>query len=73
MVLSHQNVFPVLQPDLGFDNMQEDIISGLRALAWKLRTSVQQFAQVNQVLEREEERAELIRGVPIAHEEVVIA
>ena len=72
MVLPHYEVFPVLQPGLGFDNTQEDIISDLSVQASKLRTSLEQFTQVNQVLEREEERAELIRGVPIANEEAIV-
>lgn len=72
MFLPHHEIFPVLQPSLGVDNTQGDIIFDLSTQAWKLKTSLEQFNQVNQVLEREVERAELIRGVPIANEEVVV-
>lgn len=72
MVLPHHEIFPVLQLGLGFDNTQEDIISDLSAQAWKLRASLEQFNQVNQVLEREEERDKLIRGVPVANKEAVV-
>lgn len=73
MVLSHQGIFLVLQLDLGFHNNQENIIFDLSIQAWRLKTSFEEFAQVNRILEREEERAKLIRGIPIAHEEAVVA
>ena len=63
MVLQHNEVFPVLQPNLHFEDNQEDIISDLAAIAWRLRSSGQQYQQVLVVLEREEERAKLLRGV----------
>ena len=63
----------MLQLGLGFDNTQEDIISYLSSQAWNLRTSIEQFAQVNRVLEREEERVELIRGVLVTHEEAIVS
>ena len=72
MVLSHHDIFPVLQPGLGFDYTQEDIILDLSAQAWKLKTSIEQFTQVNWVLEREEERVEIIRGVLVTNEEAMV-
>ena len=64
MVLPHNEIFPVLQPDLRFEDTQEDIVSDLAAIAWQVRRSDSQYQQVLEVLEREEERAELLRGVP---------
>ena len=72
MVLPHNEVFPVLQPNLRFEDTQEDIISDLVATAWALHRSNQQYQQVLGVLEREEERAELLRGVLKVQEEVVL-
>ena len=63
MVLPGYNVFPWLQPDLGFQDTQEDIISDLTSTAWELCRINQQFQQVLIVLEREEECAKLLRGV----------
>ena len=72
MVLPHNEVFPILQPNLWFEDTQEDIISDLAATTWRLRRSGQQYQQVLVVLEREEERAELLRGVPEVQEEAVV-
>ena len=72
MVLPHNEVFPILQPNLQFKDTQEDIISNLVATAWRLRRSGQQYQQVLVVLEREEERAELLRGVPEVQEATVV-
>ena len=59
-MLPHENIFPVLQPNLGFQDTQEDIISDLNSLAWRCRQSEQQYHQVNQVLEEEEEFGEIL-------------
>lgn len=72
MVLQHNQVFPVLQPNLRFEDTQEDIISDLAATAWRVRRSGQQYQQILVVLEREEERAELLRGVPRIQEAAVV-
>ena len=44
----------------------------MAATTWKLRRSGQQYQQVLIVLEREEERDKLLRGVPEFQEEVVV-
>ena len=72
MVLPHNDVFLMLQPNLRFEDTQEDIISDLTLATWILRRSNQQFQQVLNILEREEECAKLLRGVPEVQEEVVI-
>ena len=72
MVLPHNEVFPILQPNLQFEDTQEDIISDLAATAWRLRRSNQQYKQVLIVSERKEERARLLRGVPEVQEEVIV-
>ena len=72
MVLPHNKIFPVLQPNLQFEDTQEEIISDLAATTWKLSRSGQQYQHVLVVLEREEERVELLRGVLEVQEEVVI-
>ena len=40
--------------------------------AWKLHRSGEHYQQVLVLLEREEERAELLRGFPEVQEEVVV-
>ena len=72
MVLPHNEVFLVLQPNLRFEDTQQDIISDLAAIAWKLQKSGQQYQQVLFVLEREEERVELLRGMPKVQEVAVV-
>lgn len=72
MVLPHENIFPVLQPNLGFQDTQEDIISDLNTLTWRCRRSAQQYHQVNQVLEEEEEFGEILRRAPIGQNVVVV-
>lgn len=72
MVLPHNDVFPMLQPNLGFEDTQEDIISSLVAAAWRFKHSNQQFHQVQVVLEREEEIEEHLRGIPVAQEVVIV-
>lgn len=72
MVLPHDNVFPVLQPNLKFKDTQKDIISNLTLAAWTLRQNHQQFQQMLNFLEREEEHVELLRGMPEVKEEVVV-
>ena len=72
MVLPHNEVFLILKPNLQFEDTQEGIISDLVATAWALHRSNQQYQQVLGVLEREEERAELLRGVPKVQEEAVV-
>ena len=73
MVLPHENIFLVLQPNLRFQNTQENIISDLNTLAWRCRRSAQQYHQVNQVLEEEEEEfGEILQRAPIGQNVVVI-
>ena len=72
MVLPHNEVFHVLQPNIRFEDTQEDIILDLNSTAWVLCWSNQQYQQVLFVLEREEERAELLRGVLEAQQEVAV-
>ena len=72
MVLPHENIFPFLQANLGFQDTQEDIISNLNTLAWSCRQSAQQYHQVNKVLEEEEEFGKILRRAPIGHNVVVI-
>ena len=57
MVLPHREIFPVLQPNLGFNDDQEDILSGLNNLAWKTKESYAQYMRTCFVLEEEEEKA----------------
>ena len=72
MVLPHNEVFPVLQANFWFEDTQEDIISDLATTAWQVRRSGQQYQQVLVVLEREEEIAELLRGVPEVQEAAIV-
>ena len=55
MVLPYNDVFPMLQPNLKFEDTQEDIILDLTTIGWTLCQNKQQFQQVLNVLEREEE------------------
>ena len=47
MVLPHENAILVLQPNLRFQDIQEDIILDLNTLAWRCRWTSQQYHQVN--------------------------
>ena len=72
MVLPQNEVFHVLQPSLRFGDTQEDIILDLAATAWRLHRSGQQYQHILVILEREEERDELLRGAPKVQEEAVV-
>ena len=71
MVLPHHHVFLVLQPNLEFLDTQEDLISELNLVAWQLKRNNQQYHQVMRVFE-EEERGEILRGVLVVQELVVV-
>ena len=60
MVLPHENIIPVLQPNLGFQDDQEDIISSLNTFVWRLRRNTEHYSNANQVLEEEERRAKAL-------------
>ena len=73
MVLPHHHVFLVLHTNLGFLDTQEDLIFELNLVAWKLMRNNQQYQQVMRVFEeKEEERGERLRGVPVVQEAVVV-
>ena len=72
MVLPSHILFPVLQPNLGFQDTQEDIIFDLTSTAWALHKNNQKFIQHSNVLEREEECAKILRGVPKVQEQAVV-
>ena len=63
MVLPHENIVPVLQPNLGFQDDQEDIISSLNTFFWRNRTNVEHYRNASQILEEEESRAEALERV----------
>lgn len=63
MVLSHENIIPVLQPNLGFQDDQEDIISSLDTFVWRHIRDIEQNRNANQVLEEEEVRIEALERV----------
>lgn len=63
MVLPHENIFPVLQPNLGFQDDQEDIIFSLNTFVWRYRRNVEHYRNASQVLEEEERRAEALERV----------
>ena len=60
MVLPHENIIPVLQPNLGFQDDQEDLISSLNTFVWRNRRNSEHYRNANQVLEEEERRAEAL-------------
>ena len=63
MVLPHENIFLVLQPNLGFQDNQEDIISSLHTFVWRYRRNTEHYQNASQVLEEEERRAEALERV----------
>ena len=63
MVLPHENIFPVLQPNLGFQDDQEDIISSLNTFVWRYRRNIEHYRNTSWVLEEEERRAEALERV----------
>ena len=60
MVLPHENIILVFQPNLGFQDDQEYIISSLNTFVWRHRRNVEHYRNANQVLEEEERRAEAL-------------
>lgn len=72
MVLLHDDIFPILQPNLRFEDTQEDIVSDLTSAILTLRQNNQQFQQVLNFLERGEEHVKLLSGVPKVQEEAVV-
>ena len=60
MVLPHENIIPVLQPNLGFQENQEDIISSLNTFVWRHRRNTEHYRNANQVLEEEEIRVKAL-------------
>ena len=60
MVLPHENIILVLQPNLGFQDDQEDIISSLNTFVWRHRRNIEHYLNASQVLEEEERRAEAL-------------
>ena len=63
MVLPHENIFPMLQPNLGFQDDQEDIISSLNTFFWRYRRDAKHYWNASQVLEEEERRTEALERV----------
>ena len=63
MVLLHENIVLVLQPNLGFQDDQEDIISSLNTFVWIHRRNVEHYMNASQVLEEEERRVEALERV----------
>ena len=63
MVLPHENIIPVLQPNLGFQDDQEEIISSLNTFVWRHRRNIEHYQNANQVLEEEERRVEALEIV----------
>jgi hypothetical protein len=53
----------VLQPNLGFQDDKEDIISSLNTFVWRNRRNVEYYRNASQVLEEEESRAEALERV----------
>ena len=51
MVLPHENILRVIQPNLGFQDDQEDIISSLNTFVWRHRRNTKHYRNANQVLE----------------------
>lgn len=67
MVLPHRGLDEVVQRDLELGNVQEDILSGLNDLAWRVRRSEEEYTRVRTLLDREEAKAERIRRIITSH------
>ena len=63
MVLPHENIVPVVQPNLGFQDDQEDIISSLNTFVWRHRRNIEHYRNASQVLEEEERGAKTLERV----------
>ena len=63
MVLPHENIFPMLQTNLGFQDDQEDIISSFNTFVCGHRRNAKYYRNASQVLEEEERRAEVLERV----------
>ena len=60
MVLPHENIFQVLQSNLGFQDDQKDIISSLNTFVWRHRRNAKHYRNASQVLEEEERRTKVL-------------
>ena len=63
MVLPHENIVLVLQPNLGFQDDQEDTISSLNTFFWRHRWNAENYRNASQVLEEEERRTKDLERV----------
>lgn len=63
MVLPHEKIILVLQPNLGFQDDQEDIISSIKTFFWRHKRNIQHHWNASQVLEEEERRVEALKRV----------
>ena len=63
MVVPHEKFFLVLQPNHGFQENQEDIISSLNTFVWRNRRNVEHYRNASQVLEEEESRDKALERV----------
>lgn len=61
MVLPHDNIVSVVQPNLGFQDDQEDINSSLNTFVWRNRRNIEHYRQARQVLEEDEARAKALK------------
>lgn len=63
MVLLHENIFLVLQLDLGFQNYQENTISSLNTFVGRNRRNAEHYKNASQILEEEESKVEALERV----------
>lgn len=60
MVLPHEDIILVLQPKLGFQDDQEDLISPLNTFVWRHSRNIEHYQNASQVLEEEERRTDTL-------------
>lgn len=63
MVFPNEGQIPIIQPNLSFQDEQEDIINQLNTLAWKNKKSLDKYQSVIFVVRREEANFEYWEGV----------
>lgn len=62
-MLPHEDQIPTIQPNLGFQDKQEDIINQLNTLTWRRKKSLNDYRRLNFLLEHEEDNVEYWEGV----------
>lgn len=63
MMFPNEGKIPIVKPNLGFQDEQDNIINQLNSLAWKRKMSLDHYRRLSFSLKREEANIEYWEGV----------